>query len=159
MTFYETIIHNSGVIYLKEQDKRNLQDRRKIPTQILSRYTFGGRRKMLRRKADQQGGGYVDCYSASLLFFLVLIVGLNVIDALFTMIILDHGGWEVNPLVRSAMTVYGDHFWVWKFALVSVNVILLCLHSRFRYVQRIIWGISFLFLAIILYQTIFMNFY
>jgi hypothetical protein len=144
---------------LQEQDKRILQDRRKIHTPILSRYTFWGRRKVLRRKADQERGGYVDRYSASLLFFLLLIVGLNVLDALFTMVILDRGGWEVNPLVRSAMAVYGDRFWVWKFALVSANVFLLCLHSRFQYVQKIIWGITFLFLAIILYQTIFLNFH
>ena len=67
---------------------------------------------------------------------LILIVGLNILDSSFTMIILEFGGWEVNPIVRAAMDVYGDQFWVWKFLLVSFNLVLLCLHSRFRYVNK-----------------------
>jgi hypothetical protein len=125
----------------------------------MTRYTFWGRRKILRREEDQQRGGYVDRYSPSLLFFLLLIVGLNLLDALFTMMILDYGGWEVNPIVRSAIEVYGDHFWVWKFSLVSVNVILLCLHSKFKYVKKIILGICLVYLAIVLYEIRLMTFH
>ncbi len=94
-----------------------------------------------------------------LLFFLILIVGLNVLDSFFTMIILECGGWEVNPIVRSAIEVYGDQFWIWKFMLVSVNLILLCLHSRFRYVHRIISWITLLFLGVILYQIILLEYH
>ena len=101
----------------------------------------------------------MDRYGARLLFFLVLIVGLNILDSFFTMIILDCGGWEVNPIVRSAIEVYGDEFWVWKFMMVSVNLILLCIHSRFRYVSRIIFGITLLFLGVILYQFILMKYH
>ena len=139
-------------IYLRETQRRELPDRRKRPTPILSRFTFWGRRKMLRRKEDQRRGGYVDRYSPSLLFFLLLIVGLNLLDALFTMMILDYGGWEVNPIVRAAIGVYGDRFWVWKFLIVSVNVILLCLHVKFKYVRKIILGICLVYLAIVIYQ-------
>ncbi len=125
----------------------------------MTRYTFSGRRRILRREEDQKRGGYVDRYSPSLLFFLLLIVGLNILDALFTMMILDYGGWEVNPIVRSAIEVYGDHFWVWKFCIVSVNVFLLCLHSKFKYVKKIILGICLVYLAIILYQIRLMAFH
>ena len=90
----------------------------------------------MRRKEDQEKGGYVDRYSPRLLFLLILIVGLNILDSLFTMIILEFGGWEVNPLVCPAMEVFADLFWVWKFLLVSFNLVLLCLHSRFRYVNK-----------------------
>ena len=143
---------------LKESDKRNLPDRRSQPTPMLSWHTLWGRRKIMRRKADQRKGGYIDHYSPSLLFFLLLIIGLNVLDSFFTMIILDHGGREVNPIVRAAIDFYGDHFWVWKFAIVSINVVLLCLHSKFRYVQNIICGISFVYLAIVLYQIVLLTF-
>ncbi|MBP1712931.1 MAG: hypothetical protein H6Q43_1555 [Deltaproteobacteria bacterium] len=86
-------------------------------------------------------------------------VGLNVLDSLFTMIILESGGWEVNPIVRSAIEVYGDKFWVWKFSIVSVNLILLCLHSRFRHVNKVIFGITILYLGIITYQVLLMKFH
>ncbi len=142
-----------------EIEKRGFTDRRRQPTPLFSRYTFWGRRKILRRKEDQEKGGYVDRYSPRLLFFLILIVGLNVLDSSLTLIILESGGWEVNPIVRSAIDVYGDRFWVWKFMLVSVNSILLCLHSRFRYVYNIILGITFMFLVVILYQIILLRYH
>jgi hypothetical protein len=126
------------------------------PTPVLSRYTFWGRRKAMRRKADRERGGYVDRYHPRLLFLIVLIVGLNMLDSIFTLMILDLGGQEANPIVHSAITVYGHHFWVWKFAVVSVNVIVLCLYSKFRYVEKIILGICLLYLAVVLYQVFLM---
>jgi hypothetical protein len=140
-------------------ERRSFRDRRMQPTPLFSRYTFWGRRKMLRRKEDREKGGYVDRYGPSLLFFLILIVGLNVLDSFFTMIILECGGREVNPIVCSAIEVYGDQFWVWKYMLVSANLILLCLHSRFRYVSRIILWITLLFLGVIFYEVILLKYH
>jgi len=140
-------------------ERQSAKDRRRQPTPLLSYYTFGGRREFLRRKSDQEKGGYVDRYSPGLLFFLILIVGLNVLDCLFTLIILECGGWEMNPIARSAIEVYGERFWVWKFVLVSVNAILLCLHSRFRHVHRIIMWIALLFLGVILYQIVLLKYH
>ena len=105
---------------MQDHDRRTIKDRRKQPTPGLSRYTFLGRRKNFRRKADQERGGYTDCYSEGLFFILILIVGLNSLDSLFTMIILDRGGWELNPIVRSVIELYGDGFWVWKFFIISI---------------------------------------
>ena len=42
----------------------------------------------------------MDRYSAIFLFFLVLAVGLNILDALLTMMILDLNGWKIDPIVR-----------------------------------------------------------
>jgi len=62
-------------------DNRTFQDRRKKPTPILSRYTIYGRRCSFRRAEDQKRGGYVDRYGQRLFFYLLLIVGLNILDA------------------------------------------------------------------------------
>ena len=86
-----------------EFDRRILKDRRVRPTPPLSKFTFWGQRRTFRRKDDQQRGGYIDRYSWGLFFLLILIVGLNILDALFTMIILDFGGWEVNRIVDSVI--------------------------------------------------------
>jgi hypothetical protein len=138
---------------LEGADKRNFIDRRKEPTPALSRYTFLGRRRSFRRKADRQIGGYVDCYSSTLFLFLVSIIGLNVLDAFLTMLILEVGGCEVNPFVRSVMDLYGEKFWVWKYALVSFSILLLCLHSKFKRVKAIIVGISYVYFIVVLYQV------
>jgi len=133
-------------------DKRVEKDRRRQPTPGLSRYTFFGRRRTPRRKSDQLKGGYIDRYSSTLFFFLITIVGLNVLDALFTMMILDLKGWEANPVVNSVITLYGTKFWIWKFFIVSVSLALLCLHSRFRLVREIIVAISCLYFIVVAYQ-------
>ena len=136
-------------------NRRLFIDRRKKPTPGLSRFTVWGRRRTFRRKEDQRNGGYVDRYNSGLLFILTMIVGLNILDAWFTMIILENGGREINPIVHSVITLYGDRFWVWKFCIVSVPLILLCLHNKFKWGMQCILGISFVYIIVILYQVFF----
>ena len=50
---------------MKESDRRLLKDRRKRPTRAFSRYLFFGRRRIFRRKADQEKGGYSDQFRLS----------------------------------------------------------------------------------------------
>ncbi len=139
---------------IENYEKRVLGDRRKRPTPGLSRFIFRGRRKTFRRKEDQEKRGYVDRYHPGLLILLTLIVGLTVLDALFTMMILDDGGWEVNPLVRSVIQLYGDRFWIWKFAIVSISLILLCIHIKFRLVMPVILGVAIINLIVMIYEIL-----
>jgi hypothetical protein len=137
---------------LKEFDLRTVKDRRKQPTPGLSRFILWGQRRAFRREEDKKRGGYVDRYSSGLLFVLISVVGLNVLDALFTMMILDDGAWEVNPVVRSVIQLYGDRFWIWKFVIVSIPLTLLCIHSKFRFVMPVILGITTICFLVTLYQ-------
>ena len=77
----------------------------------------------------------------------------NILDALFTIKILEMGGWEANPIVRALMDLHGDKFWLWKFATVSFSLILLCLHSQVRRVKASIISISFIYFTVVLYQV------
>lgn len=74
------------------------------------------------------------------------------LDVLFTGMILDLKGWEVNPVVRSVIDAHGDRFWIWKFVIVSVSLILLCLHSKFKPVKTVIAALCSIYLLVILYQ-------
>ena len=94
----------------------------------------------------------MDRYSPGLFFSLVLILALNVLDVLFTLTILNAGGCEVNPVVGSAIELWGDRFWIWKFVLSSACVTLLCLYSRFRFVGKTILGITAIYVTLALYQ-------
>jgi len=138
---------------LTEISQRTLQDRRKQPTPGLSRYTYFGRRQSLRRKSDQEKGGYIDSYSSTLLFFIILTLGLNVLDVLLTVMILDLKGWELNPIVRSVIENHGDGFWIWKFGIVSVSMVLLCLHSKFKPVRTVIVALCSIYVLVLLYQV------
>jgi len=134
------------------EEKRTLNDRRQKPTPLVSRYTFLGRRKAIRRKSEQEQGGYVDRYSSALLILLVLVVGLNILDSLFTMMILDSKGVEVNPIVGAVIELHGDKFWIWKFGIVSFCLVLLCLHSTFKWTRGAIIVLSSIYLAVVIYQ-------
>ena len=135
-----------------DYDTRILKDRRIQPTPGLSRFTLCGRRRTFRRKDDQQRGGYVDQYHSGLLLMIILSIGLTILDAFFTMMILDDGGWEVNPLVRSAIQLFGDRFWAWKFAMISIPLVLLCLHSKFRLVVPALKIITAISIVVVSYQ-------
>lgn len=139
---------------MRNSDRRILKDRRRRPTQGLSKFILRGQRTSFRRDEDRGAGGYVDRYGPGLLFLLVLILGLNVLDAFLTMMILEDGGWEMNPVVDFAIQLYGDQFWVWKFVTVSLPLILLCLHSKFRLVMPVLLGISAVYISVILFQVL-----
>jgi hypothetical protein len=140
-------------------ERRALPDRRKKPAPLLSRFTLFGRRQAIRRKDDLAKGGYVDRYSATLFFFLVLIIGLNILDSLFTLMILDAQGWELNPIVRSVIDLYGYEFWIWKFFFVSSCLVLLSPHSKVRRVKVAFVFISLIYLSTVLYQMVLLNYH
>ncbi len=94
----------------------------------------------------------MDRYSPRLFFFLIFILVLNILDAIFTMIVLDHRGTEINPIVRAAIQIYGDKFWLWKFGIVSASLVLLCLQIKFRGVKTVIVASGSIYFALVLYQ-------
>jgi hypothetical protein len=130
---------------LAHSDAQVSVDRRRRPTPRFGYYSFFGRRRD-------------DRYSAPTFFFLVSITGLNILDSLFTMMIMDMGGREVNPIVKAAMDAHGDNFWVWKFAMVSACLILLCLHSRYLLAKRMMVFLTSVYLAVIGYQVYLIRF-
>jgi hypothetical protein len=97
-------------LLLEDRDRRTGKDRRRKPTPALSRYTLLGRRRRIRRKSDQERGGYIDHYSGGLFIALILIASLNILDSFFTILVLNDGGWELNPIVRSVIESCGNGF-------------------------------------------------
>jgi len=136
----------------EQKNRRSPVDRRKKPTPRWGWFTFFGRRRSLRRKTDREKGGYVDRYSYILFFLLVLILGLNILDSLFTMMIIDLGGQEFNPLVRSFIELHGDMFWLWRFVIASIALVLFYLHRGFIMVRRMIIAIGLIYVVIVIYQ-------
>jgi hypothetical protein len=110
-------------------------------------YSFFGSWKKL-----QQKRGLMSRYSSVVFFFLVLILGLNILDSLFTMMIIDLKGHEVNPVVQSIMALYGSDFWIWKFGIVSLSLILLCILSDLKIVKGIIVTLGSVYVTVVLYQ-------
>jgi hypothetical protein len=118
----------------------------------LRNYSFFGGWKQL-----QQNGGLTNRYSSVVFFFLVLTMGLNILDSLFTMMIIDLKGREINPVVQSIMTLYGSDFWIWKFGIVSLSLILLSILSDLKIVKGIIVTVSSVYFTVVLYQLLLLS--
>ena len=116
------------------------------------RFLFQATFKPFQKNGDQTRGRSLTRYSPFIFFFIVLILALNVLDSLFTLMILDGMGRELNPVVRSAIDLFGDRFWIWKFAIVSFSIVFLCLHSKFKVVKGVIVSLSSIYLTVVLYQ-------
>jgi hypothetical protein len=50
------------------------------------------------------------------------------------------------------MTLYGSDFWIWKFGIVSLSLILLCILSDLKIVKGIIVMLSTVYFTVVLYQ-------
>ena len=75
-------------------------DRRKRPTPFLSRYSFSGGRRMT---GGEEGVSFYDRYHLLTWIVLTLFLVLNVLDAHFTLIYLQRGGEEANPIVAALL--------------------------------------------------------
>jgi hypothetical protein len=82
------------------------------------------------------------------------IVVLNIFDALFTHMILDCGGTELNPVADWAITAFGSHFIVWKLTVIGCSLLLLCLHSKFPIAKAAIAMAVVLYSGVVLYQVV-----
>ncbi len=55
-------------------------------------------------------------------------------------------------MVRFIMEMSGERFWIWKFAVLAVALVILCLHINFKPARTIILILGFIYFLIILYQ-------
>jgi Fe2+ transport system protein B len=83
-------------------DKRRIPDRRHYPTKPLSRYSLKGLRSKSRR-AGEDKDYYVDRYEPRYFVLITLILLLCILDAYYTLKILQAGGKELNPFMLHIM--------------------------------------------------------
>lgn len=125
-------------------------DRRIQPTPPLSRYSFFGGRRIAHRRDSEALGAYVDLYSQKLVVFLLIFFILTVIDSVSTLIYLDKGGREFNPIAQW-MIDQGDTFFILcKGILTAVCILFIMVHKNFKYSRIAIFtGFSFYFVLTI----------
>src|SRR5262245_3331079 len=75
-------------------------DRRRGPTPRFSRFAlWGGRRRKARRGSEREGS-FVDLYGWRLFLMIVWIALMNIGDSFFTLVHLQAGGVELNPVAK-----------------------------------------------------------
>lgn len=111
-------------------DRRLLPDRRAVPTTLASVLRPGGRRRALRRSGEERRR-YVDAVAPATACLAVAIVVLSSLDALLTLLHIERGGWEVNPVMRYCLELGLPVFLGVKTFGTGLAVIFLALHQTF----------------------------
>ena len=111
-------------------DRRSGKDRRcnKIPG-IKSLFIYG-RRKKIRRQNDKYKITYFDQYSSALFVVIISILFLNIIDALLTLLLIDQGATEINPIMAYFLNFGPLTFISVKYFLISFSIIVLLIFNN-----------------------------
>jgi hypothetical protein len=86
-----------------------------------------------RRRSDHSG--YVDRYSRRDVALILTIFVLNVGDAFFTMLWLDRGGHEANPIMDFFLGIGPSAFLIQKCVVVGIWLVALLVHKNFRFAR------------------------
>lgn len=135
-----------------EARRRRSPDRRVSPTPRFSRYSFfGGRRKGAQREVEREGL-YVDIYSQWVLFWVLWVALMNIGDSFFTLVHLQAGGVEVNPVAAAMLRTGRFGFVFIKAVLIGCALLVLTLHKNFQLARVGLWVSTAAYTALVIYH-------
>jgi hypothetical protein len=139
-----------------EIDRRRNDDRRDQPTGFLSRPWRGQRRGG--RRTGERDNIYVDVYSRSDVLILLCIFVLNIGDAAFTLLWLQRGGGEGNPLMQFMLDIGVGAFLFQKCIVVGIWLLVLTAHRNYRTARVGLWSTLSVYTLLIVYHLVLVGF-
>jgi hypothetical protein len=128
----------TGVAATTTAECREKHDRRLHSWQTITYCGFQGRGR--RRHARRNGNNYyLDWYDPSLVFIGITILLMSCLDALFTLILLNRGAYEVNFFMVRLMEISDGLFVAIKMAVTAFGIVFLLMHAHFQ-IFRILSG-------------------
>lgn len=137
----------------QSSNRRSQLDRRQRPSTWWTSLRFHGRRRGARR-AGEGHNTYVDRPTRRVTVLVYLITMFSVLDALFTLLYVNRGGGEANPLMDFAIQLGPTTFLLIKMGLTVLGVTMLALHQNFRAGLRGLYGISCLYILLLGYHGV-----
>jgi len=148
-----TIVEKLWVTRLKKPvciERRSCEDRRQSHISFSRLVLCKGKRRGLRRADDSKQITVFDKYDPSLMIFTLIVLGLSMVDAVLTLILLGHGAIEVNPVMQYYIGLGPGPFVIAKYSLTAISLVFMVVLSassfmRFRIGSRmfIISGVAF----------------
>ncbi len=134
------------------EGRRERTDRRQAPTSRFSRYAlFGGRRKDVRREEEREGS-FVDVHGFKLWCILLWVALMNIGDSYFTLVHLQAGGIEPNPVAQALLGTGRLGFVIAKSLLIGLALIVLALHKNFFLARIGLWTAAGTYTLLVLYH-------
>jgi len=123
----------------QDADRRHGSDRRKNPTPRFSRYTFSGGRRVEVRRPGEYEGTYVDRYRNRIVLVVAWVALMNIGDSFFTLLHLQSGGIELNPVAAALLRSGRFGFVFWKSLMIALALLVLVLHKNFWMARLGLW--------------------
>ena len=138
-------------------DRRRGKDRRQQPTPAWSAF-LGYRGRKRGRRAGENINTYVDRFSNGDVVLVITVLILNILDALFTMLWLQRGGSEANPIMAWLLEIGNSAFLVQKCLIVGLWLVLLLVHKNFRIARVGLWALTGVYSLLLLYHLFLISF-
>jgi hypothetical protein len=106
------------------EERRRCQDRREEEIPIFSKYWLTGRRGSFRREEDRLIYDKLDRHSAKTLAIILTIIMLSILDAIFTLKLMNEGATELNPIMAYYLNLGPMVFFGVKYSLTCASVLL-----------------------------------
>lgn len=127
-------------------------DRRTAPTPRFSRYALWGGRRAGPRRSEEREGSFVDVYGRRLFLIVLWVALMNIGDSFFTLVHLQNGGVELNPVAKMLLTTGRWNFVFAKSILIGLALTVLAMHKNF-YLARIgLWTAAGTYTCLVAYH-------
>ncbi|MCH2187919.1 DUF5658 family protein [Myxococcota bacterium] len=133
-------------------DRRQGGDRRQQPTSPWASF-LGHRNRKRGRRAGEEANTYVDRFTPVDVALVVSVLLLNILDALFTMLWIQRGGSEGNPVMAWVLELGNSAFLVQKCLIVGIWLILLLVHKNFVIARVGLWVLAAVYSLLMIYHV------
>lgn len=110
---------------ISDTDRRSGQDRRKKHFSFFKFIFSKGNRQALRRVEDSKRVTPFDYYHPNLFITIVIVLCLSLLDAALTLILLDKGAVELNPVMRYYLSHGSVVFVLVKYGLTALALLII----------------------------------
>ena len=139
------------MMHTRTYERRHLSDRRRQPTLLLSALRLQGRRQGFRR-AGEGLCTYVDCITPRVVVLVTCVLVCSVLDAYFTILHIQDGGQEANPLMALTLSYGYTPFVSIKMVLTGAGAWVLAAHQQFPLALHALYSLTCLYLALLVYH-------
>jgi hypothetical protein len=129
-------------------------DRRQSPTPRFSRFTLWGGRRRATRRSEEREGTFVDLYGQRLFLLVLWIALMNVGDSFFTLVHLQAGGVELNPVAKLLLTTGRWNFVFTKSILIALALVVLAVHKNFHLARVGLWTAAGTYTCLVAYHLL-----
>lgn len=137
-------------------DRRDAPDRRRNSPRTLLHSLYRGRRQAFRRADEAGTDRYLDIVEPATAAIAIAILLLSSADALFTLLLLQRGAIELNPVMDALIAIDATLFVAVKLAITGVCVLFIVAHRRFGFFRlrggHVLHGVLVLYAALAVYH-------